>query len=286
MNLPELLESREVREQIAGALIEDIGPADITTETLVDEEQTASARLLSRGEYVLAGGPVAQLVFGLVDSRARVEIHIQDGQRIHPGDAIMTVTGRARGLLTAERTALNFIQRMTGTATLTRQFVEKVARHKVAILDTRKTTPMMRTLQKYAVRCGGGQNHRLGLYDRILIKDNHLAFWREYGTGDIADAVRLAHKKFPKLIVEIEVENEQDLRRVLPAKPDWVMLDNMPVEHIRRCVEICKGRTKLEASGGVTLETVAAIAATGVDAISIGSLTHSAPSADLTLEFA
>jgi nicotinate-nucleotide pyrophosphorylase (carboxylating) len=285
MNLPQFLEQREVRELISRALIEDVGPGDHTSEALVGEEELARAALVSRGQYIVAGGPVAELVFQIVDPHVRTRLLIPDGQVVGPGETILQIEGRARDMLTAERTALNFIQQMTGVATLTRRFVERVQQYGVQILDTRKTVPTLRRLQKYAVACGGGVNHRLALYDRILIKDNHIAFWRRHGTGNLADAVRVARQKFPGLEIEIEVDNEAQLKQVLEAKPDWVLLDNMPPEQIRRCVEINANRCKLEASGGITLGNVSAYAVTGVQAISIGSLTHSAQAADLSLDF-
>ena len=285
MNLPLFLEHREVREQIARSLIEDMGPGDITSEALVGEDDMACATIVSRGHYILAGGPVAELVFHVVDPLVKTQLLMPDRQPVGPGDSILRVEGRARGLLVAERTALNFIQQMTGTATLTHEFVARVAPYGVQILDTRKTIPTARILQKYAVQCGGGVNHRMGLYDRVLIKDNHLTFWSRHGTGNPADAVRLARQKFPNVEIEIEVENEDDLRKVLEAKPDWILLDNMAPARIRNCVEICAGRCKLEASGGITLGNVTAFAVTGVQAISIGCLTHSAQAADLALDF-
>ena len=285
MSLPAFLEHREVRELISRALIEDVGAGDLTSEALVGASDRAKAAIVSRGHYLLAGGPVAELVFKTVDSQIKSKLLIPDGSPIKPGDTILQLEGRARGLLIAERTALNFIQQLSGIATLTHQFVERVAPYGVHVLDTRKTVPSLRILQKYAVRCGGGVNHRMGLYDRILIKDNHLAFWGRHGTGNPADAVRLARKKFPGVEVEIEVDNEAQLRQVLEAEPDWILLDNMPPARIRRCVEINANRCKLEASGGVTLANVAAIAVTGVHAISVGSLTHSPAAADLSLDF-
>jgi nicotinate-nucleotide pyrophosphorylase (carboxylating) len=195
----------------------------------------------------------------------------------------MTVEGPVRGILTAERTALNFLQRMSGIATLTRRFVER-AGPSVAILDTRKTTPTLRVLEKYAVLCGGGQNHRFGLYDRCLIKDNHRRLWRKGGAARLDQAVREARRRFPDREVEVEVENEAELRSALKAGPEWVLLDNMTPAQMKRCVRICDGRVLIEASGGITLKNVAQVAATGVDAISLGCLTHSAPAADLSLE--
>jgi nicotinate-nucleotide pyrophosphorylase (carboxylating) len=204
---------------------------------------------------------------------------------VSSGDPILHVEGKARSILAAERVALNFLQRMTGVATLTRQFVQKAKPHGVHVLDTRKTTPLLRALEKYAVLCGGGVNHRMGLYDRVLIKDNHRAFWKRNRKGNLAEAVVAARRRNPGLQVEVEVESENDLKNVLKASPNWVLLDNMPVGRIRRCVQICSGRCKIEVSGGVSLKTIERIAQTGVDAVSIGALTHSAPAADLSLEF-
>ena len=175
---------------------------------------------------------------------------------------------------------------MTGIATMTARFVEAVKPHPTRILDTRKTTPTLRTFEKYAVRCGGGVNHRMGLYDMVLLKDNHRFLWKQGGTPDLAAAVRRVRETHPGLPIEVEVETLADLQSVLPEKPEWIMLDNMDLKTMRACVKACNGAVRLEASGGVTLDRVAAIAATGVDAISIGGLTHSAPAADLSLELA
>jgi len=197
----------------------------------------------------------------------------------------VSLEGRARSILAAERVALNFLQRLSGIATLTRRFVEKAGPFGVQVLDTRKTAPTLRVLEKYAVLCGGGSNHRFGLFDRILIKDNHRAAWSRHGAGGLGGAVKEARARFPRHIIEIEVENEDELEQVLPAKPDWIMLDNMPPARLERCVALARGRCKIEASGGVTLDTIEAVARTGVDAVSIGALTHSAPAADFSLEF-
>ena len=193
----------------------------------------------------------------------------------------MRITGKARAILAGERTALNFLQRLTGIATLTARFVEQVKPHATRILDTRKTTPTWRTLEKYAVRCGGGTNHRMGLYDQVLIKDNHRRLW---GARDLAEAVHMARRRCPGVPVEVEVETEAELERALAARPDWILLDNMTLRRLRRCVRLCRGRCPLEASGGITLANVKAVAAAGVQAISLGCLTHSAPAADLSLE--
>lgn len=278
-------ENPEVVDILRRALSEDIGEGDATSLAVIDEGDRCSGRIVSRGEAVVCGVAVAARVFREVDPRIEVWIETRDGGRAASGDGVMSVNGPARGILTAERTALNFLQRMSGIATHTRRYVDRVAGVGAVILDTRKTTPTLRVLEKYAVTCGGGVNHRMGLYDRIMLKDNHLARWRAHHAGDLADMVREARRRFPDLDIEVEVENEEDFRRVLEAGPEWILLDNMPADRMRRCVEINRGRSRLEASGGITLETVAAAAATGVDAISVGALTHGSPWCDFSLEF-
>jgi nicotinate-nucleotide pyrophosphorylase (carboxylating) len=277
--------SPEVKELIRKALAEDIGSGDVTSRALIGPKETARAVIVSRGRYVLAGGQIAKRVFAACDPSLSVRLLVKDGSRVSAGDPILHVKGKARSILAAERVALNFLQRMTGIATLTRQFVQLAKPHGVQVLDTRKTTPLLRVLEKYAVLCGGGANHRMGLYDRVLIKDNHRAFWKRSRRGGLTEAVVVARRRNPSLQVEIEVESENDLKAVLKASPTWILLDNMPIDRIRRCVQICGGKSKIEVSGGVSLKTVERIAQTGVDAVSIGALTHSAPAADLSLEF-
>lgn len=268
---------------IALALKEDLGRAgDVTSKSLVDPSAKGCAIILAKTPCVVAGGPVAAAVFKKVDPSLKVQTILPDGARAGAGATVLEIRGSIRSILTAERTALNFMQRLCGVATLTSQFVRKAGR--VMILDTRKTTPGFRLLEKYAVQCGGGKNHRMGLYDRILIKDNHRSLWRKMAGKDLADAVQTARKKYPGLAVEIEVESEADLRQVLAVRPEWVLLDNMTPEAMKRCVKISAGKCKLEASGGINLNTISAVAASGVDAVSLGCLTHSAPAADLSLE--
>lgn len=268
------------------ALQEDIGPGDVTTDTLVDPQSMAKAILLSRVDSVVAGVDVARCVFQTVEPLCTLKIYATDGCCIAAGDTIMEIRGPARALLSAERVALNFMQRMMGIATLTHRFVARVAPWKTRILDTRKTTPTLRCLEKYAVLCGGGVNHRRGLYDMVLIKDNHRALWRRdrKGKNTLADAVREARRRHPGVPIEIEVESLAEMNDALRGKPDWILLDNIPPVQLVECVAQCNHRCKLEASGGITLANVAAIAATGVDAISLGCLTHSAPAVDLSLE--
>lgn len=274
-----------VRELVRAALREDIGPGDATSEALVPDEARADAVIVARGSGVAAGLPVAELVFREADARIAVRLLKRDGESFGPSDVLMRLRGPARGILAAERVALNFLQRLTGIATLTRRFADRARPHGVAILDTRKTTPGLRRLEKYAVQCGGGQNHRMGLYDRVLIKDNHRAFRRKTTGGSPAELVSEARAKRPDLEIEVEVESIEELRGVLPAKPDWVLLDNMTPSLIRDCVAVCRGACRIEASGGISLDNVEDIARAGVDAISVGALTHSAPAADLSLEF-
>ena len=270
---------------VRAALREDVGRGDATTIALVPAGARTRAAIVARHACVVCGTAVAREVFRQVDPGIRCTVKVRDGGAAKAGDTLIALDGPARGILTGERAALNFMQRMTGIATLTREFVRRAAPHRAAILDTRKTTPGLRALEKHAVACGGGTNHRFGLFDRVLIKDNHRAFWAGRKRRSLADAVRAARARHPRLAVEIEVESEAELRDALAASPDWVLLDNMSPALLRRCVKINAGRAKLEASGGITLATVARVAATGVDAISVGALTHSAPAADLSLEF-
>ncbi len=274
-----------ISSMVRAALREDVGRGDATTLALVPAGARTRAAIVARRACVVCGTTVAREVFRQVDPRIRCTVKIRDGAAAEAGDTLIALDGPARGILTGERAALNFMQRMTGIATLTREFVRRAAPHGATILDTRKTTPGLRALEKHAVACGGGTNHRFGLYDRVLIKDNHRAFWAGRRGRSLADAVRAARARYPRLLVEIEVESEAELRDALEARPDWVLLDNMTPARLRRSVKINAGRARLEASGGVTLPTVGRIAATGVDAISVGALTHSAAAADLSLEF-
>lgn len=279
-----ITEDPRVKELISRALEEDVGTGDVTTQALIPAGCKGKAAILSRCACVVAGLPVAEAVFRKVDASLRCHRLVEEGALVAHDSVLLEIEGNVAGILTAERTALNFVQRLTGIASLTRKFAEKVAPYGVRILDTRKTTPTFRLLEKYAVRCGGGTNHRMGLYDMVLLKDNHRRFWREDGIRDLSGAVEAARQRFPAVPVEVEVESEDELLDAIRARPDWIMLDNMDIERMRRCVALCAHRCMLEASGGVTLSTVESIAATGVDAISVGGLTHSAPAADISLE--
>lgn len=271
---------------LAMALEEDLGGiGDATTGALVDEGAGAAAEIRAREPLTVAGTEFARRVFAAVDPRVACEVRAADGETVAAGACVMALKGPARAILTGERTALNALQRMCGIATATAKMAAVTRPHGVLLLDTRKTLPGWRALDKYAVACGGGTNHRMGLWDAILIKDNHLAFWREKGKGTLADAVRDARERRPGLKIEIEVDTLEQLRDALEGAPDWVLLDNMPPEVVREAVAMCAGRCKTEASGGITAETLEAYAATGVTAISVGALTHSAKAADLGLDF-
>lgn len=282
--MKDIAADKAVWDGVRRALEEDIGPGDVTSLALVPEQATCRAAILARHPVTVSGGPVAALCFRETDPGLICETLVPDGETAAAGQTLLTVSGSARSILTAERTALNFMQRMTGVATVTRRFAEIAGRYGVAVLDTRKTAPGLRALDKYAVLCGGGVNHRMGLHDRFLIKDNHRALWAGSGRKSLAEAVRHCRNTFPGLAIEMEVETEAELADALEGAPDWILLDNMTPEIMRRCVALCKGRSRLEASGGITLETVEAVAQTGVDAISLGCLTHSPIAADLTLE--
>ncbi len=276
---------RGVDRLIRMALQEDVGRGDATTLALVPPSARARARIVARVPCIVCGVEIAARVFRTVDRRIRCHARLTDGAPARRDAVILELFGPAQGLLTAERTALNFLQRLSGIATLTRRFVEAVRPYRAAVLDTRKTTPGWRALEKYAVACGGGMNHRFGLFDRVLIKDNHRVFWQKGRRRSLAEAVRAARTRWPNLPIEIEVDSETELRDALDGRPDWILLDNMTPAQLRRCVRMCAGLTKLEASGGITLRTVRTVAATGVDALSVGALTHSAPSADISMEF-
>jgi nicotinate-nucleotide pyrophosphorylase (carboxylating) len=263
------------------ALAEDVGIGDITTFLVVDSEITARAEIMARQDMVVAGMEAAHRTFEQVDASIKFDRMVNDGDVIDSGVIMARVSGPAGSILTAERVALNFLMRLSGVATLTARFVGMVRAHNVKIVDTRKTTPGMRALEKAAVRAGGGGNHRFGLFDGVLIKDNHIA-----AAGSITQAVTRAKAGAPHTIkVEVEVEDLQELEEAIEAGADAVLLDNMAPAEMRKAVTIAKGRVLLEASGGVTLDTVEQAAASGVDIISIGALTHSAPAVDISLNF-
>jgi nicotinate-nucleotide pyrophosphorylase (carboxylating) len=276
---------KEIRQAVRTALAEDIGGGDATTLATVPKNLDVCAVMRAREPLVVAGIGFAETAFRELSPKIKIENLSRDGQRIAAGKALLKICGPARAILTAERVALNFIQRLSGVATLTAQFIDAVKGTPAQILDTRKTTPGWRRFEKYAVACGGGKNHRLGLFDMILIKDNHLVALRNEKPNAIAAAVARARKKFPELKVEVETDTLQQVEQAVDARADFILLDNMNLKQLRAAVKIVNDRAKTEASGGVNLKTVRAIAATGVDFISVGALTHSARAVDIGLDF-
>jgi nicotinate-nucleotide pyrophosphorylase (carboxylating) len=274
------LDQLYVEQVVRSALAEDIGSGDITTLATIPQDHESTAVMLAKQEGIVAGLEVAATVFRLLDKNIVFRPELQDGARVSDGVLLATVSGATRAILTAERTALNFVQRMSGIATLTNRYIALVAHTGARILDTRKTSPGLRRLEKYAVSMGGGTNHRFGLDDGILIKDNHVAV-----AGGVAAAIRAAKSNAPHTLrIEVEVDDLNQLREAIDAGADVVLLDNMPLEIIRKAVELTQRRVLLEASGGITLENIADVAETGVDMISIGALTHSAPALDISLD--
>jgi nicotinate-nucleotide pyrophosphorylase (carboxylating) len=264
---------------VEAALSEDIGPGDATSLAVLPDGLPGSAHIEARAPIVVAGLDVARLVFERCGSR--FEALAADGDLVERGAVLATVRGEALGILSAERTALNFLQRLSGIATLTHAYCGAVRGTRAEIIDTRKTTPGWRQLEKYAVRCGGGGNHRMGLFDGILIKDNHIA-----AVGGVSAAVKMARSKGPRgLKIRVEVESIEAAREAIDAGADALLVDNQPPSTIAEVVALAAGRARVEASGGVSLETVAEIARTGADEISVGALTHSAPAADIALEW-
>jgi len=272
--------SPDIFESIQRALAEDIGPGDVTTDSIVPAEAVMHGQIIAKQNGVVAGLDVAQAVYRTVDPQVDFRIQVAEGARVENRRVLAIVSGRTRSLLTAERTAINFLGRMSGIATLTNQFVLAVAGTKAVILDTRKTAPGLRAVDKLAVARGGGQNHRIGLYDMILIKDNHIDY-----AGSITEAVKRARAAASGLVVEVEARTLEDVNEALAIHVERILLDNMTTEMMAEAVRINAGQAKLEASGNVTLETVRAIAGTGVDYISVGALTHSARVFDVSFDY-
>lgn len=269
-----------VRKIIEQALSEDIGPGDVTSEATVPAGATSTAEMLAKQDLVLAGLDVSLEVFHYLDAAIQLTRFAQDGDRIKSGKVIARVSGRTRVLLAGERVALNLLQHMSGIATLTSKYVEQLKGLKAQALDTRKTLPGLRQLEKYSVRMGGGTNHRFGLYDGVLIKDNHIK-----AVGSIAKAIESARRKAHHLLkIEVETKTLDEVREALAAKADIILLDNMPLDMIRESVKLINGQASVEASGNVTFETIRELGETGVDFISSGSLTHSASAADISMK--
>lgn len=280
---PALKLTNEIELLIDLALREDLGEnGDVTSNCILNSDDEGQASIIVKKDGIIAGLPIAEWVFKKVNPGLKVQNRVEEGSKVQRDEEVVRIIGPLAGILTAERTGLNFLQRLSGIATLTAEFVRKVAGTKVKILDTRKTTPGFRVLEKYAVRAGGGGNHRFGLYDMVLIKENHIA-----AAGGIASAVEQTRENMKKrdlnLKIEVEVRNLSEVEQVLNLAVDRLMLDNMSLQKIREAVKLANGKVELEVSGGVTLETVREIAETGVNYISVGALTHSAPSLDLSL---
>jgi nicotinate-nucleotide pyrophosphorylase (carboxylating) len=277
-----MFDQRAAETLIDLALQEDLADkGDITSEATLSPDAVICGQIVAKAEGILAGLPIIALVYRKVDSAVQVRLHMQDGDAVRAGSLIAEVIGSGPSVLSGERIALNFLQHLSGIATLTARFVQAAAGTKAVILDTRKTTPGWRTLEKYAVRAGGGHNHRIGLFDMVMIKDNHVD-----AVGGITEAVETVRRSdlARGLLIEVEVRTLDELREVLPLDVDRVLLDNMTLDQMRDAVAITGGRVPLEASGNMSLERVAAVAGTGVDFISVGALTHSAPALDLSMK--
>lgn len=270
----------EILESIRRALDEDIRTGDVTTNSIVPADAMMNGKIIAKQNGVVAGLDVTRAVFTMLDDSIQFNAHVDEGQRITPNLELICLRGHSRPLLTGERTALNYLGRMSGIATLTRQFVDAVSGTKAVILDTRKTAPGLRMFDKLAVKLGGGENHRIGLFDMILIKDNHIDF-----AGGIKEAVRRARDFQSGLEIEIETRTLEDVKVVLNLGIERILLDNMSIEMMNESVRLTNGRAKLEASGNVSLETVRQIAETGVDYISVGALTHSPKVFDFSLQW-
>ena len=268
----------ETLSSVEHALAEDIRTGDVTTNSIIPAQATLAGQIISKQSGIVAGLFIAQAAFQMLDKRVSLTSRVNDGERIEADRVLAEVKGTARAILSAERTVLNFLGRTSGIATLTRQFVEEVRHTKTKILDTRKTAPNLRACDKLAVRLGGGENHRMGLYDLILIKDNHIDF-----AGSITEAVKRARTHRGDLEIEVEARSLMDVQECLDLGVTWIMLDNLSREEIRQAVMLNNGRAKLEASGNVTLANVRQIADTGVDYISVGALTHSVVNFDVSL---
>jgi nicotinate-nucleotide pyrophosphorylase (carboxylating) len=266
------------------ALAEDLGSGDATTLAVVPAGLETEAHFIARQECVCAGLPVLRCLFSELDRQLLLVEQVRDGELCPPGTRMATLIGNARAILSGERTALNILQRLSGIATMTRQYVQSLADPHTKILDTRKTTPGMRILEKYAVRMGGGQNHRIGLYDRIMIKDNHREMAKYAGPDSIARAVRACRASYPRLEIEVEADTLADVAAAADAGVEYILLDNMSEAEMAEAIKLVRGRARLEASGNITLERLPRLRGMGLDYISVGALTHSAPAVDIGLD--
>jgi len=281
----DLLPPDVVNKLVQEALAEDMGPGDVTTLATIPAETQATAMMRTRQRIVVAGLQFAEATFRKLSPSVTIKWHSRDGKTEPAGSTLLEIHGPARALLSAERVALNFVQRLSGVSTMTAQYVNAVMDSSAQILDTRKTTPGWRQLEKYAVKCGGGTNHRMGLFDLVMIKDNHLAALRDAKPNPIAAAVELARAAHPVLRIEVEADSLEQVKMAVDAGADIILLDNMNPFELRDAVKLIDGKSDTEASGGITLDNVRDIAETGVDYISVGALTHSAQAVDIGLDF-
>jgi nicotinate-nucleotide pyrophosphorylase (carboxylating) len=271
----------KIRRFIGWSLSEDIGKGDLTSEAIIEQDLLAKGIIVAKEEGVIAGLEIAKMVFHQLDPNLVFESSFKDGNRVLRGEEVATLKGRVRSILSGERTALNFLQRLSGIATLTSRYVEKIKDTEVKILDTRKTTPGLRALEKYAVKMGGGENHRMGLFDMILIKENHVK-----AVGNIPKAIQKARAKYPNERIEVETKNLDEVAEAVKSGADWIMLDNMSIKEMKKAVKVVRTsprKIKIEASGRINLNNVREAALAGVDFISVGALTHSAPALDFSL---
>ena len=275
------ISQNRIKELVTVALREDIGEGDITTEACFPKKRNAKARIIAKQRGIIAGLRIAKIVFKTIDNKINFKSLVKDGTEVKKGDVLAEISGHITSILAGERTALNFLGRLSGIATLTKEYVEKVKPYKARIFDTRKTTPGLRDIEKYAVSVGGGQNHRTGLYDMVLIKDNHL----KIGNKNIKELVQSVRGKIPKNVkIEIEAENLPQVKEALQSEVDIIMLDNMNIQTIKKAISLVKNLSEIEISGNVSLDSVEKLAKCGVDRISVGKLTHSAEAMDISLK--
>lgn len=283
--LPYYLNESIIRDLCQRAITEDVGSGDATTLAIVPPDQTTTAFFITRQECVVCGLPILQALFAELSADVDFEPYVHDGEKCGAGERLAMVTGNARAILTGERTALNILQQLSGISTMTRKYVEALGNDtNTKLLDTRKTTPGLRLVEKYAVLMGGAQNHRIGLYDRVMIKDNHRALARLCGPNSIARAVQACREKYPELEIEVEADSLADVRAAAEAGVEYILLDNMPNQTMREAITIIAGRAKTEASGNITLERLPSLRDLGLDYVSSGALTHSAPAVDIGLD--
>ena len=275
----------DILRAVRAALAEDVGSGDVTTLATVLSDSTCRAVMRAREALVVAGLAFATVAFKELSPRVEITATVADGTKLEPGGVMLMVNGPTRAVLSAERVALNFVQRLSGVATAAAEYVEAIRGTPAQILDTRKTTPGWRTFEKYAVTCGGARNHRTGLFDMVLIKDNHLAALRDAPPNAVTAAVQCSRAMYPQLKVEVEADTLEQVAQAAEAGADFILLDNMKPDQLRAAVQLVAGRSKTEASGGVNLQTVRAIAGSGVDFISVGAITHSARAVDIGLDF-